>query len=104
MLVTHTRTLLTAIFVAQDEISNDPNTHGSVFCPVILGSDKDTVSVATGQNEYYPLYMSHGLVHNTTRRAQLPWLPFSPFLKVRSTSLLEIHIGSIPFSRPEVCE
>ncbi|KAI0740248.1 hypothetical protein C8Q76DRAFT_765250 [Earliella scabrosa] len=64
-----------------DEISNDPNTHGSVFCPVILGSDKDTVSVATGQNEYYPLYMSHGLVHNTTRRAQLPWLPFSPFLK-----------------------
>lgn len=37
--------------------------------PVILGSDKTTVSVATGQNEYYPLYLSLGNVTNGVRRA-----------------------------------
>ncbi|KAH8978900.1 hypothetical protein EDB86DRAFT_3108365 [Lactarius hatsudake] len=37
-----------------DIISKDPETHGSAFVPVILGSDKTTVSVATGHNEYYP--------------------------------------------------
>jgi hypothetical protein len=31
-----------------------------MFAPVILGSDKTTVSVATGQNEYYPLYAGIG--------------------------------------------
>ncbi|KAG1856602.1 hypothetical protein C8R48DRAFT_749163 [Suillus tomentosus] len=41
-----------------DEISKDPNTHGSAFVPIILGSDKTTVSVGTGNNEYYPLYAS----------------------------------------------
>lgn len=40
-----------------------------MFVPLILGSDKTTVSVATGQNEYYPLYMSIGNVHNNVRRA-----------------------------------
>jgi Plavaka transposase len=40
----------------QDIIADDPQTHGRVFVPVILGSDKTMVSVATGQNEYYPLY------------------------------------------------
>ncbi|KAG1908527.1 uncharacterized protein F5891DRAFT_1180048 [Suillus fuscotomentosus] len=38
-----------------DEISKDPNTHGSAFVPIILGSDKTTISVGTGNNEYYPL-------------------------------------------------
>ena len=35
-----------------------------MFVPIILGSDKTTVSVATGQNEYYPLYASIGNVQN----------------------------------------
>src|SRR6266545_6037538 len=48
----------------QNDIAQDPKTYGATFCPIILGSDKTTVSVATGQNEYYPLYMSNGLVHN----------------------------------------
>jgi phage gp29-like protein len=39
-----------------------------MFCPVILGSDKTAVSVATGQNEYYPLYASLGNLHNNVRR------------------------------------
>jgi hypothetical protein len=32
----------------QDIIAEDPDTHGSMFVPIILGSDKTTVSVATG--------------------------------------------------------
>ncbi|KAG1745006.1 uncharacterized protein EDB91DRAFT_1236440 [Suillus paluster] len=47
-----------------DEIAQDPQTHGAVFVPIILGSDKTMVSVATGQNDYYPLYLSIGNVHN----------------------------------------
>ncbi|KAG1799572.1 uncharacterized protein BJ212DRAFT_1203946, partial [Suillus subaureus] len=43
-----------------DIISKDPDTVGSTFVLVILGSDKITVSVATGTNDYYPLYVSIG--------------------------------------------
>jgi hypothetical protein len=43
--------------------------HGAVLCPIILGSDKTIVSVMTGNHEYYPLYISNGLVHNNVRRA-----------------------------------
>ncbi|OCH90190.1 hypothetical protein OBBRIDRAFT_878691 [Obba rivulosa] len=43
-------------------------TQGSVFCPVILGSDKTMVSIATGQNEYYLLYLSNGLVSNNFQK------------------------------------
>ncbi|KAG1854005.1 hypothetical protein F4604DRAFT_1686194 [Suillus subluteus] len=39
-----------------DKLSNDPDTIGSTFMPVILRSDKTTVSVATGANDYYPFY------------------------------------------------
>ena len=47
----------------------DPTTEGTVYCPIILGADKTTVSVATGHIEYHPLYFSPGDVHNTVRRA-----------------------------------
>jgi hypothetical protein len=40
-----------------------------MFVPVVLGSDKTTVSVATGHNEYYPLYASVGNLHSDARRA-----------------------------------
>ncbi|KAG2059401.1 hypothetical protein BDR06DRAFT_1069438 [Suillus hirtellus] len=43
-----------------DEISNDPDMVGATFVPVILGSDKTTVLVGMGNNEYYPLYLSIG--------------------------------------------
>lgn len=35
---------------------------------IILGSDKTTVSVATGNVEYWPLYLSIGNLHNGARR------------------------------------
>ena len=54
--------------IRQENIAQDPNTHGSMLCPVILGSDKTTVSVATGQREFHPVYMSSGNIHNSMRR------------------------------------
>ncbi|KAF9499199.1 hypothetical protein BDN71DRAFT_1384458 [Pleurotus eryngii] len=42
---------------------------GAIYCPIITGSDKTTVSVATGQVEYHPGYLSIGNVHNNVRRA-----------------------------------
>ncbi|KAG2135864.1 uncharacterized protein EDB93DRAFT_1242442 [Suillus bovinus] len=47
-----------------DEIAKDPNMLSSTFIPIILGSDKTTVSVGMGNNEYYPLYASIGNIHN----------------------------------------
>ncbi|KAN0086206.1 hypothetical protein V8E55_007340 [Tylopilus felleus] len=53
-----------------DIISRDhADTEGAMFVPVILGSDKTTVSVATGQHDYYPLYLSIGNLHNSARRS-----------------------------------
>jgi len=37
--------------------------------PIILGSDKTTVSVGTGNNEYWPIYLSIGNIHNNIRCA-----------------------------------
>jgi len=51
----------------QEIIAEDPDTHGAMFVPVVLGSDKTTVSVGTGHTEYYPLYISLGNVHNNVR-------------------------------------
>ncbi len=53
----------------QEEISRDPATHGSMLMPIVLGADKTTVSVATGNQEYHPLYMSLGNLMNDMRRA-----------------------------------
>ncbi|KAH7906149.1 hypothetical protein BJ138DRAFT_1016682 [Hygrophoropsis aurantiaca] len=52
-----------------DQISADESTHGAMFVPIIAGSDKTTVSVATGHQEYHPVYMSPGNLTNTARRA-----------------------------------
>ena len=68
--------------VAQDIIAKDENTHGSMFVPIILGSDKTTVSVATGHNQYYPLYASTGLVQNNIRRAHRNALTIIGFLAI----------------------
>jgi len=39
-----------------------------MLVPVIAGSDKTTVSVATGHQEYHPVYASSGIISNTARR------------------------------------
>ncbi|PSR70650.1 hypothetical protein PHLCEN_2v13455 [Hermanssonia centrifuga] len=52
-----------------DILSQDQNNDGAMIVPLIFGSNKTTVSVATGQNDYYPLYMSSDAITNAYRRA-----------------------------------
>ncbi|KAF9035748.1 hypothetical protein BDZ89DRAFT_1090916 [Hymenopellis radicata] len=68
-----------------DLIAQDPNNHDTTFVPTICGSDKTTVSVATGQNEYWPLYMSNGLIHNNVRRAHRNGVTLLGFLAIPKT-------------------
>ncbi|KAI0069218.1 hypothetical protein BV25DRAFT_1926438 [Artomyces pyxidatus] len=56
-------------FRQADKITENPETHGSMLIPVLLGADKTTVSVATGNTEFHPLYASPGNVTNEMRRA-----------------------------------
>lgn len=60
---------------------------------LILGSDKTTVSVATGDNEYYPLYMSLGPVWNNVRRAHRNALMLLGFLAIpKSTYFCSVFL------------
>ncbi|KAJ7470114.1 hypothetical protein B0H11DRAFT_1730665 [Mycena galericulata] len=52
-----------------DIISEDASTLGATFVPIIAGSDKTTVSVATGHQEYHPVYQSPGNLTGIARRA-----------------------------------
>ena len=70
------------ILEEQDKISKDPTTHGSLLVPIILGSNKTTVSVTTGHNEYYLLYVSIGSVHNNICRAHRGALALIAFLGI----------------------
>ncbi|KAG6808699.1 hypothetical protein H0H92_003209 [Tricholoma furcatifolium] len=78
-----------------DMLAENPDLHGVTFCPIILGSDKTTVSVATGHTEYYPLYMSNGLIHNNVRRAHRNGLTLIAFLSIPKTDAE--HRGSDEF-------
>ncbi|KAH9923725.1 uncharacterized protein BXZ73DRAFT_91410 [Epithele typhae] len=67
-----------------DKITEDPNTHGAMLCPVMLGADKTTVSVGTGNRAYHLLYSSLGNMHNGVRCAHsdtVSVLAFLPIIK-----------------------
>ncbi|KAK7012895.1 C2H2-type domain-containing protein [Favolaschia claudopus] len=49
--------------------AEDASTEGAMYTPIFFGSDKTTVSVATGDVEYHPGYISIGNPHNNMRRA-----------------------------------
>jgi hypothetical protein len=53
-----------------------------MLVPVVLGSDKTTVSVETGQTEYYPLYASLGNVSNSVRCAHKNAVTIIGFLAI----------------------
>ncbi|KAI5999674.1 hypothetical protein EDD15DRAFT_2386398 [Pisolithus albus] len=76
-------------------LSDDPTTAGATLVPVILGSDKTTVSVATGQTDYYPLYLSIGNVRNTVRRAHRNAMVLIAFLAMPKTT--REHAGTPAF-------
>lgn len=64
-----------------------------MFVPVILGSDKTTVSVATGQNDFYPLYLSIGNIQNNVRRAHRNALVVIGFLAIPKGNCLSSLIS-----------
>ncbi|KAK1233420.1 hypothetical protein PQX77_003424, partial [Marasmius sp. AFHP31] len=51
-----------------EDCQDSESVDGAMYCPIILGADKTTVSVATGHVEYHPLYLSIGNLHNGARR------------------------------------
>src|SRR5229473_7484518 len=57
-------------------------THRAMFVPIILGSDKMTVLVATGQTDYYPLYLSIGNLHNNICRSHHGGVVLITFLAI----------------------
>lgn len=83
----------------QDEIAKDKVTQGAMFVPIIFGSDK--VSVGTGNNEYWPIYLSIGNIHNNVRRAHrdgLVLMGFLPIAKSETFVLLYSHLTNIYIS------
>ena len=68
-----------------------------MLCPIILGSDKTTVSVATGHIEYHPLYLSIGNPHNALRHAHRNAVIHIAFLAIPKCKLLLviIRIGAL---------
>jgi hypothetical protein len=74
-------------------LASIPEAEGAMFVPVIVGSDKTTVTAATGQIEYWPLYGSVGNLHNSIRRAHGSGLVLIGFLAIpKSKHLLIIHL------------
>ncbi|KAG1728600.1 uncharacterized protein EDB91DRAFT_1239333 [Suillus paluster] len=69
-----------------DIIAGDPETIGSAFVPVILRSNKTTVSVVTCNNAYYPLYLSIENVHNNVCRARRDAVTIIGFLAMPKTT------------------
>ena len=88
----------TSSFFSKDIIATDPETHGSMFIPIILGTDKMTVSVATGQHMYHPVYLSIGNIHNRFRRAHKDALVLIGFLPIPKGECLLIHMYSAQFT------
>ena len=66
-----------------------------MFVPVVMGSDKTTVSVATGHNEYYPLYASVGNVQNHVRRAHRNAVAIIGFLAIPKSMLSSLMCACV---------
>ncbi|KAL4062721.1 hypothetical protein J3A83DRAFT_4363229 [Scleroderma citrinum] len=68
-------------------VNEDPTTAGAMLVPIILGSDKTTISVVMGQTDYYPLYLSIGNVHNTVCCAHCSAVALIGFLAMPRSKL-----------------
>ncbi|KAF8256689.1 hypothetical protein EI94DRAFT_1774920 [Lactarius quietus] len=73
-------------FCEADTISQDKKTHRVVFIPIIAGSDKTTVSIATGSQEYHPVYASLGNITNTAQHGHGNGMVPIAFLLIPKTS------------------
>ncbi|KIJ91260.1 hypothetical protein K443DRAFT_28383, partial [Laccaria amethystina LaAM-08-1] len=65
----------------------DRKTHGVMLVPVVAGSDKTTVSIATCHQEYHPVYVSPGILSNTARRGHGNAVMPTAFLLIPKTSM-----------------
>ncbi|SRR6266852_2363500 len=66
-----------------------------MFVPIILGSDKTVVSVAMGHNEFWPLYMSIGNVHNKARRAHVNAVVLVGFLSIPKSEYYLVSVNPL---------
>lgn len=66
-----------------------------MFVPIILGSNKTTVSVGTGNNKYYPLYLSIGNIHNNVRRAHRNGVVLVGFLAIPKSEIPSILLYTL---------
>ncbi|KAH9915965.1 uncharacterized protein BXZ73DRAFT_54076 [Epithele typhae] len=79
--------LMTGQWAWDQAVLVDPETlepQGAMLTPVLLGADKTTVSVGTGNRAYYPLYTSLGNIHNDVRCSHsdaVTVLAFLPIIK-----------------------
>ncbi|KAJ7108121.1 hypothetical protein C8R44DRAFT_842997 [Mycena epipterygia] len=69
-----------------DLIAADDANHGCSLVPIVAGSDKTTVSVATGHQEYHPVYASPGNLTGPARRAHGNGVLPVAFLAIPKTS------------------
>ncbi|KAJ7884750.1 hypothetical protein B0H14DRAFT_3128302 [Mycena olivaceomarginata] len=69
-----------------DILAENPNNLGCAFVAVVAGSDKTTVSVATGHQEYHPVYASPGILTGPARRAHGSAVLPVAFLAIPKTS------------------
>jgi Plavaka transposase len=79
------------IIFLKDKIAVDHQTHGAMLVPIILGSNKTTVLVAMSHNEYYPLYLSIGNVHNNIHQAHCGTVAVITFLSILKGSSISLH-------------
>ena len=73
-------------------IFRDEHTRGATFVPIILGSDKTTVTVGTGQQDYWPVYMSIGNLHNNIRQAHGSGVDLLGFLAIPKGTCCCFHL------------
>lgn len=67
-----------------------------MFIPVVAGSDKTTVSVATGHQQFHPVYMSPGNFTNIARRTRGNALLPVAFLPIPKSILFYIVWCVVP--------
>ena len=72
-----------------DIIAHDnPECEGAALVPVILGSNKTTISIATSQHDYYPLYLSLGNLHNCTQWSHRKGVALIGFLAIQKSKFI----------------
>ena len=76
----------------QDTIAIDSTMHGAMFVPVVAGSDKTTVSIATGHQEYHPVYMSPSNLTNVARWAHGNAVLPVAFLPIPKSTILVVRL------------